>query len=146
MSIKIQTYDLVAAATSQTKAIYGLVDETLIPTDALVSPGTFKSANFTTDAVTVSTFPANATISLTLSHPVPLNSQVYLFLPKDFGVAQLQSTCTSAIGFITPLPLCIFKSQPDGSTIVIANGVKSLPTGSQVSFKLTSLRMPRYQG
>lgn len=36
--------------------------------------------------------------------------------------------------------------QPDGTTLISVSGLKSLAAGSSVSVKLTSIRMPRYQG
>jgi len=72
------------------------VDEISIGTEGLLSPGRFKSFNFTSDANTNNVFPANATISFTLSHTIDAGMQTYIQLPADFGVAQLASKCTNA--------------------------------------------------
>lgn len=76
-----------AAATTLTKAVYGLVDEILIPTDGLVSPGSFRAMNFTIDSDTVNTFPANATVTVTVAHNVLAGQQVFIYLPADIGIA-----------------------------------------------------------
>lgn len=130
--IKVQTYDLIEVGTSTTKASYGLVDEFLFSTSGLLTPGSFKNANITTDSIVANTFPTNATIRLTLNHAVAAGSQLIAQLPADFGVAKLQTTCVSAVGFNLVTPSCTVTNQPDGSTLVVVNDTKALLPGSSL--------------
>lgn len=72
--------------------------------------------------------------------------QAYIQLPPDIGVAQLASKCITAVGFASVSPNCTVMYKPDGQTLVTVDSLKSLLAGSVVSVKLTSIRMPRYQG
>jgi hypothetical protein len=61
-----------------TTASYGLVDEISIAAEGLLTPGRFRSLNFTVDANTNNAFPANATISFALGHSTESGMQVYI--------------------------------------------------------------------